>query len=95
MNGATVRRCREGDIPLIGEIFREFADFHASIDPVFRKAVNAPDLFLSYVAMNIESESSLVLVAEKNGRISGYCIGKMMMKPPGCLPFMEVMSCNN
>jgi ribosomal protein S18 acetylase RimI-like enzyme len=82
MNTITIRECRHGDVDGAVAIYNEFVAFHAAIDPVFIKVPEPPRLFSEYLGLNIENDSAHVLVAVNASAVTGFCIGKMMIKPP-------------
>ncbi|MBN1531347.1 MAG: GNAT family N-acetyltransferase [Spirochaetes bacterium] len=82
MNNTAIRECRLEDVDGAVAIYREFVSYHAAIDPVFIKVPESPLLFSEYLTMNIKNESAHVLVAVTASAVTGFCIGKMMIKTP-------------
>ncbi len=63
-------------------IFREFAEYHYNLDPQFIRVENHDLLFEKYIKDNLDSDSSIVLVAEYRSEVIGYCLGMLKQKPP-------------
>ena len=57
-------------------------EMHAQLDPFLACREGAEELFAEYVAGNIQEASACVLVAEADGRVVGYCQGKVGKHPP-------------
>jgi ribosomal protein S18 acetylase RimI-like enzyme len=77
-----IRACNEPDLAAVGDIFREFVRYHASFDPCFVKVPEHAELFIEFMAQNMRDDKSRVLVADAGNRVVGYCLGRIMKKPP-------------
>lgn len=80
--GCTVREAAPSDIPQILEVWHEFMLFHADVNPTFTPAQDGRENFAKHAETQIDSDSSLLLVAESDGVIVGYCLAGMAERPP-------------
>lgn len=81
MGDVIVREATAEDVPQIKEVFKGFARFHESRDSSFNHVENCADLWGAYVTEHLKSDEAVVLAAEYEGRIVGYCVGLIQHKP--------------
>jgi ribosomal protein S18 acetylase RimI-like enzyme len=77
-----IRKATIKDLESIGILWMEFMDFHKKRDPIFTRSANGHEHFKEFIAGHLEKESSLVLVAEKDGALLGYCLAMLSKNPP-------------
>ena len=77
-----IREAGAEDVGAIVELWVEMIDFHAERDPFFARSADGDKVFAEFVAKNIAGETVCVLVAERDGRIVGYCQGMIERHPP-------------
>lgn len=78
----TVRPATRQDIATIVELWKEFMAFHMEKDALFTQAPDGEEVFARFVEGNIDSETACVYVAAVDGRLVGYCQGKLEKYPP-------------
>jgi ribosomal protein S18 acetylase RimI-like enzyme len=78
-----IRELREEDLPEVKVIFGEFVRYHQQWDSIFEKIASAEEVWGDYVyKSHTQDENCRVLVAEFDGHIVGYCLGRIAQKPP-------------
>lgn len=77
-----IRKATSNDLESIGTLWQEFMDFHRERDPAFARSADGHEHFKEFIAGHLEKESSLVLVAEQNGALVGYCFAMLAKYPP-------------
>lgn len=77
-----VRLARKKDVDEIVELWKYMMDFHGEIHPYFKTGPKGDKNFRGFLKRQIGSSGSLVLVAEDQGRIIGFCLGLIMEYPP-------------
>ncbi|MHC4166848.1 MAG: GNAT family N-acetyltransferase [Planctomycetota bacterium] len=78
----TVRQATRQDTAAIVELWKEFMAFHREKDTLFTLAADGEEVFARFVEGNIDSETACVFVAVVDGRLVGYCQGKLEKYPP-------------
>lgn len=76
-----VRRARPDDLSAVVGLWLELIDFHFAIDPYYRLKPNAAELAAEFLGTRIESENSLVLVADVDGSVIGYLMAEVASRP--------------
>jgi N-acetylglutamate synthase-like GNAT family acetyltransferase len=77
----TIRKAQESDCPAVIELFKEMLDFHCQRDLHFTRAQLADEVFIDAFTNRIKEESSILMIAEKDGQVIGYAHGVL-----GCIP---------
>jgi ribosomal protein S18 acetylase RimI-like enzyme len=72
----------EKHVPGIIEIWKEFIDFHAEIDPFFARAHDAEQEFEEWIRIIIEDESGHSLVVLDNNQVIAFSISRISKHPP-------------
>jgi ribosomal protein S18 acetylase RimI-like enzyme len=72
----------EGHIPRIVALWKEFEEYHGTLDPYFSTRDDGHIIFEKYIKESIESKDALVLVALDGENVVGACIARMDMYPP-------------
>jgi len=72
----------EKHIPDIIDTWIEFIDYHAAIDPLFKRSEYGHENFGSFVKELIDDESSSVFVAIMDRKVVGYSIVRLSLYPP-------------
>ena len=81
--GMAIREIRKEDLQEAKAIFKEFVSYHEQRDNIFDKIVSADHMWGDYVyGSHTHDEKCQVLVAELDGFIVGYCVGRIEEKPP-------------
>ncbi|MBN1992148.1 MAG: GNAT family N-acetyltransferase, partial [Anaerolineae bacterium] len=79
----TIRELQKKDLPQVKTIFREFVQYHQHRDHIFEKISAADKMWGQYVyESHLQDVHCKVLVAELEGSIVGYCMGRIVEKPP-------------
>jgi GNAT superfamily N-acetyltransferase len=79
-----VRRAAPPDVLPIVRLWREMWDFHTPYDPRFQAGPETDIAMASWVKMHLESERSIVLLAEgPGGEAEGYLLGMILQNFPG------------
>ena len=82
MNEITIRKAVGDDFDAIEELWKEFMDFHKAGDSHCTRSSDGLERFREFIAGHMTSDSVLLLVAEQNGDVVGYCIAKLAKYPP-------------
>ncbi len=82
MHPVIIRCAREADLPQILNLWVEFMQFHADLDPHFSLSPDALKSSEAHLRNRINSEESAVFVTEQEKNILGYCIACVCNKPP-------------
>jgi ribosomal protein S18 acetylase RimI-like enzyme len=83
IQGLIIRELKREDLTEVNVIFKEFVKYHEQWDGIFEKVVSAEEAWSNYVyASHTQDEKCRVFVAELNGKIVGYCLGRIVEKPP-------------
>lgn len=82
MSRIEVRRARAEDVPRIIELWDELLSLHERLDPRFARRESAAITFEAFVRHNAEHEASVVLVAEADAGIVGFCMAAATELPP-------------
>ncbi|MGE5415778.1 MAG: N-acetyltransferase family protein [Acidobacteriota bacterium] len=78
----TIRKAVAEDMPQIKWVFQEFARFHEMRDSSFTHVDECADIWGNFVEGHLSSDDALVVVAEVDGQIAGYCVAMIQTKPP-------------
>ncbi len=70
------------DAPELAALWLEFMAFHAGRDELLGLSENAEEHWMMWITGKIESDDSLVAVAESRGHICGYCVATIKQRPP-------------
>lgn len=73
---------KDSHLPEIIEIWKEFMDFHKSVDPYFARSEDGHLNFGKFVKELIKKEDSQVLVALEQDRVVAYSIAQIAKRPP-------------
>jgi ribosomal protein S18 acetylase RimI-like enzyme len=79
---ATIRRARPDDVDALTKLWKEFIDFHTPLDAFFTRSENGHEHFAEFVQENLDNPDWLILVAEGDDEVVGYCISLVMQYPP-------------
>jgi ribosomal protein S18 acetylase RimI-like enzyme len=76
-----IKIAEESHIPAIVELWKEFADYHRDIEPIYTRTGNASRLFREHIKKLMESEDSQVLIALDKGEGVAYSIAQISKRP--------------
>jgi len=76
------RRATSGDTESIVELWREMWDFNAALDPRMAASPVANPVQRTWIEGHLESERSLVLVAQDGRDLVGYALATILENPP-------------
>lgn len=76
------RRASAGDVPAIVALWREMWDYNARLDPRMTATPAANPVMRSWIEGHLESERSLVLVAQEARDLVGYALATILENPP-------------
>jgi len=82
MSGIILRDAQLHDAPAIGKLWRRLMDHHMKLDEYFEYSEEGAQMFAAFLAVNLKSDMSKVLVALDEGNIIGYCMGIETKRPP-------------
>lgn len=77
-----IRRAQQSDIEPLVAIWRQFHDFHAAREPHLAACPGAEQSYAEFIAGSLASEQALVLLAEQEAGVIGYCHAMIRMRPP-------------
>jgi ribosomal protein S18 acetylase RimI-like enzyme len=78
----TIRTATTADLGIIGELWKALMDFHRKRDEHFARSVDGHEKFKEFIAGQMSSGASCVLVAEQEGNVAGYCLATLAQHPP-------------
>jgi ribosomal protein S18 acetylase RimI-like enzyme len=77
-------RAKEQNVTEIGQLYLEFINFHAEIDPIWTPIDNPiPDMVENHLRRFMKSEDGLVLVALVKQQVIGYSLSEIKKVTPG------------
>lgn len=76
------RRATSGDLSTIVSLWREMWDFNAALDPRMGASPVADRVQRTWLEGHLESERSLVLVAQDGRDLVGYALATILENPP-------------
>ena len=77
-------RAQEKHVGAIGELYLEFINFHADIDPIWTPIDDPiPGMVENHLRRFMTSDDGLVLVAQDNERVIGYSLSEIKRITPG------------
>jgi ribosomal protein S18 acetylase RimI-like enzyme len=76
------RRATMGDLDAVVALWREMWDFNASLDPRMSASPVADSIQRGWIGDHLESERSLVLVAQEGINLVGYALATILENPP-------------
>lgn len=82
MPQVTVRQAIPDDVEGIVPLWQEMTDFNAALDPRMGITPEGAEHFRQFLLLRLEDDNSCVLIAEVEGRIVGYTIGRVVSNPP-------------
>lgn len=78
-----VRELARDDLAEVRAIFEEFVSYHEQCDDIFEKVAAAAEMWSSHVyTLQAQEAKCRVFVAELDGKVVGYCLGRIVDKPP-------------
>ena len=77
-----IRKAKWGDLPALVELWVEFMQFHAEIDPGYDLLDDAPERWVDYIRPKFEDKDWCVLVADCSGDVIGYTVATIQDYPP-------------
>ena len=77
-----IRPARESELDDIVALWKEMLEFHRERDRYFTPSDDAPASFRKWALENLLSEDFLLLVAEVDKELVGYCLAGVSMYPP-------------
>lgn len=77
-----IRKAKVKEIPQIAKLGIELIKYHQKIDPFYEPAKNIEEVYNNYFRKCMYSPKSLLLVAEKDGKIIGYALSSVILRPP-------------
>lgn len=76
-----IRKANKNDLDEIIELWKEFMDFHAELDPAFARSESGHIDFYEYAKKQLADKDRNILVAELNGSLVGYCTSEIKKLP--------------
>ena len=82
MDQIRIRPASTDDVPRVVELWDELMTLHEHLDPRFTRRAQAADAFAMFARHNIETDAAVVLVAELDDAVVGYCMAVEAELPP-------------
>jgi ribosomal protein S18 acetylase RimI-like enzyme len=82
MKDIKIRFARRKDIPQVAELWKDFADYHATLHPFFTRRKNAHLTCAKYFESSIGSRTRQLIVAVNNREIVGFVFVEISKYPP-------------
>jgi ribosomal protein S18 acetylase RimI-like enzyme len=76
-----VRQATLKDMEAVLDLWQEMMGYHARLDPRFRPAADGRELFREVLQEWMVDETCRILVAEDDGQVVGYIIGRLAENP--------------
>ena len=88
MSSFRIRDARGGDREAVGALWLELMAYHRALDPRFTIAPDGEQRYIRHAVDMMRSRDGRVLVAESidGGRVVGYIMGEIQVRPPIALP---------
>ena len=80
--GVEVVEPEELQIPGILEVWKEFIDLHASLDPYYRRCEGCEAAMTDFIRRCMRDEDKLILVVKQGSEVIGYAIAEVITRPP-------------
>ncbi len=77
-----VRKATEADLDSIVKLGRKLNEYHEKFDGFYWLKEDIEEKLREFYSKNISSENTLLLVAEIDGEIVGFTLGKIQKYPP-------------
>ena len=77
-----ILEAREEHIDRIIPLWVALMDYHARLDPTFRRAEDAETRWREFLAKLVASDDARVFVAVEGEEIVGYCVARLIFEPP-------------
>ena len=77
-----IRKAHSGDLPALVKLWKECMDFHKESDPFFTRSTEGHVRWATFVRSNMDDAEWIVLVAECEDDIVGYCMANILACPP-------------
>jgi ribosomal protein S18 acetylase RimI-like enzyme len=77
-----IREATAEDINAMVELWQEFMDFHRSRDNHFSRTPDGHERWTEFATKNMAKDDWLVIVAEVDGTVAGYCMATILDNPP-------------
>jgi ribosomal protein S18 acetylase RimI-like enzyme len=77
-----IREATTNDLPAMVELWQEFMDFHRARDCYFTRTADGHERWGEYATKCMSKDDWLVIVAEIDESIAGYCIATILENPP-------------
>lgn len=72
----------ESEIPGILEVWKDFMDIHAMLDPYYRRCEGCEKGMTDFILRCMREEDKLILVAKQGAEVIGYLIAEVVVRPP-------------
>ncbi len=77
-----IRGAVPGDVEAVCDLWEQLFLLHARLDPIFTPSKDGRIHYRRWVLQQIAEPDSVVLVAEEDGRVVGYCMAQVQALPP-------------
>jgi ribosomal protein S18 acetylase RimI-like enzyme len=78
----TVRKVEVEDLDALERLWSEFIDYHKEYDDFFTRSKAGHKHVAKFIRENMDNPDWLVLVAEEDDTVIGYCMSAIMTYPP-------------
>jgi GNAT superfamily N-acetyltransferase len=78
----TIREAVKEDVSSIVNLWIETVDATMSLGPYYTRSNEGHNTFAEFITGNLNYERAIVVVAEENNRIIGYCCAIRLERPP-------------
>jgi len=77
-----VRPARAGDLARLAELWKELVEYHLAIDDFFQSVPDGHLNYLQFLSRYLNEKNGVVMVAEVNGKVIGFCLARLADTPP-------------
>jgi ribosomal protein S18 acetylase RimI-like enzyme len=77
-----IRIANEKHVPDIVTLWKDYIDFHAQLDPFFKRQEDGERRYMKYITEQIQLGKSLVLIGIDNDNVVAYSLSQIKMYPP-------------
>ena len=78
----TIREAMPSDMEQILGLWEQLSSLHARLDPIFTTAPDGREHYRRWLRHHMEQPDSILLVAEVEKRVVGYCLAQLQTMPP-------------
>jgi GNAT superfamily N-acetyltransferase len=81
MKPIIIRKAATKDIPAISRLAVSLMRYHHAFDPTYTLSADCVPAYRTFFRRCLKSRKSLLLIAEQDEKIVGYCLGQLLIRP--------------